>query len=119
MPSEGDIRDLSPALADSLLLARSVRTLCIRHRSDLGVPLGQGIDAHGTIAGGAAGAGSGLGPRSPQLWINEQLAHVRMAGWWEEIGVRDPYVPRGGVVRDRLCRGKAAAAPGVVGPSRG
>lgn len=74
VPSEGDIKELSPSLADALLLARSVRNLCTRHRSELAVPLGRlgsgnerGYDNEDEAAAEA----------NAQLWINDQLSDVR------------------------------------------
>lgn len=95
VPCEGDIRDLSPSLVDSLLLARSVRKLCARHRPRLAVPLGQGAegDLDGGISGGNGDGGveadddeedddDGVrrgrgGSRDTQLWVNDQLSDVR------------------------------------------
>lgn len=72
VPSEGDIKELSPSLADALLLARSVRNLCTRHRSKLAVPLGwlgrdyeRGYDNKDEVTDADA-----------QLWINDQLSDV-------------------------------------------
>lgn len=74
VPCEWDIRELSPSLSDSLVLARSIRELCFRHRSELGVPLGQGMDAY------AGGGRHEDVARMTRLWINDQLADVSTGG---------------------------------------
>lgn len=73
VPSEGDIKELSPSLADALLLARSVRNLCTRHRSELAVPLGRlgGDNERGYDNGDEA-----VTEADAQLWINDQLSDV-------------------------------------------
>lgn len=70
VPSEGDIRDLSPSLTDALLMARSFHKLCARHRSELAVPFGQGAGGRGVGSEDEAAADS-------QLWVNDQISDVR------------------------------------------
>lgn len=85
VPCEGDIRDLSPSLVDSLLLARSLRELCSRHRSQLAVPLGQGADEHFDGSPGYRHGeeedGGGVGLRDTQLWVNNHLSDVSVWGF--------------------------------------
>lgn len=73
VPSEGDIRELSPSLADALLLARSVHALCSRHRSDLAFPLGREEEEEEEGAGAEAEAEA----VDSQLWVNDKLSEVR------------------------------------------
>lgn len=91
IPCEEDIRDLSSTLVDSLLLARSVRELCVRHRSELRVPLGKGAEAHGGIRAGAEDGVVRLSTRDTQLWVNDQISDVR-------IGVLHAFVASSRVI---------------------
>lgn len=67
VPSEEDISGLSPSLADALLLARSVHSLCARHRSDLAVPLGHEQEDEEAVAAAV----------DKQLWVNDKISDVR------------------------------------------
>lgn len=76
VPSEGDIRGLSPSLTDALLLGRLIRKLCARHRSDLAVTLGQGISGVSGDDGGSKE--EKIAAAETELWVNDKLSDVRL-----------------------------------------
>lgn len=94
VPSEGDIRGLSPSLADALLLARSVHGLCARRRSELKVPLDREEEA-GAEAGG-------VGALDSRLWVNDKLSEVRggeRGRWGDGVSERRGGASLGAAVR--------------------
>lgn len=54
-------------MTDALLLARSVRHLCTRHRSDLAL----------SVSGGSGSGNEEEKAAIARLWVNDQLSHVR------------------------------------------
>lgn len=125
IPCEGDIRGLSPSLAESLQLVRSVRGLCARHRSSLGVPLGQGAEGDLELDGkgvsnrdGRDGQGKDVGEggdggkaRDMQLWVNDQLSNVSTSGICSWFVLRRGWKANS---QSRVCRDKIFENTGLL-----